>query len=372
MKTKNLFKNLLSLLAIVLVVFSCTKPSEEAKLGEKAKTDVAAKPLELEITSVKFEKAKNFKDTDVSEFYEKLFITKTPARDKSKTAVVASNGYPDKFETEATDIKGNNIFINLPYNSNFEKLTANATIKAVLTFKSAVDSVVLEAPKTNIRGNSAEISFEINKDHFTSENLKSANPVIKQVLKFSKAGFADKIYTVNFKFSESKSDSCTIEETGFKFKVGGTTGINKSGDFNSSKTVDGIVTANYVASNTDTPNSGTNPIEFKLRKGSSNNELKEAGVADTDYFKADALELPDGAFIEVSTDTTACPGTGSTPTCANVNPITGMKGTGVAAATGQTHLIGKSDNGAISYTFTVVAQNGTSKKYYKLTINATS
>ncbi|BAV94148.1 hypothetical protein [Ichthyobacterium seriolicida] len=363
MKTKNLFKNLLSLLTLVLFAFSCTKPVEEAK------TDVAAKPLQLEITSVKFEKAGNLKGTDVSEFYEKLFITKTPARNKlaSVDSTATANGYPTEFATRTEDIEGNNIFINLPYNSNFEKLAANATVKAVLTFKSAVDSVVLEAPKTNIRGNSVEISFEINKDHFTSEKLKSANPVIKQVLKFSKAGFADKIYTVNFKFSESKSNLCTIGENKFGFTVAAT-GINTKDSFKD-KEANSVANAHYDTGNTGKGDISTNPIEFKLRKGSSY-ELKDGGVDQNAYFKADALELPDGAFIEVS-DTT-CTASGTTNVC-DVNPITGMKKTGATTTTDQTDLKGTSGGStAVSYNFTVVAQNGTSKKYYKLTINATS
>ncbi|BAV94150.1 hypothetical protein [Ichthyobacterium seriolicida] len=363
MKTKNLFKNLLSLLTLVLFALSCTKPSEGPKSGEEAKTDVAAKPLRLEIASVKFEKAGNLKGTDVSEFYEKLFITRTPARDKlaSVDSTATANGYPTEFATRTEDIEGNNIFINLPYNSNFEKLSANATVKAVLTFKSVVDSVVLETPKTNIKGNSVEISFEINKDHFTSEKLKSANPVIKQVLKFSKAGFADKIYTVNFKFSESKSDLCTIGETGFKFTLN-ETGINAKTSFSDTAKAN---SASVVRAHYDTANSGegkgktsSSPIEFKLRK-SANGELNTSGVADTAYFKADALELPDGAFIVLENDT-------------YVNPITGIKKTNGTVVANQTDLKGASGNGSVEYNFTVVAQNGTSKKYYKLTINADS
>ncbi|BAV94151.1 hypothetical protein [Ichthyobacterium seriolicida] len=360
MKTKNLFKNFLSLLTLVLFAFSCTKPAEDSKPGEEAKTDVEVKPLQLEITSIKFEKAGNLKGTDVSEFYEKLFITRTPARNKlaSVDSTATTNGYPTEFVTEATDIKGNDIFIKLPYNSNFEKLTANATVKAILTFKSVVDSVVLETPKTNIKGNSAEISFEINKDHFTSEKLNSANPVFKQVLKFSKAGFTDRVYTMNFRFSDTKSDLCTIGENKFGFKATDS-GINAKGSFNSKQAND-VVKAHY-----DTANSGagkgetsSSPIEFKLRKGSSNNELKDAGVGEDAYFKADALELPDGAFIVLENDT-------------DVNPITGMKKTGATNTTDQTDLKGASSGSTtVSYNFTVVAQNGTSKKYYKLTINA--
>ncbi|BAV94152.1 hypothetical protein [Ichthyobacterium seriolicida] len=359
MKTKNLFKNFLSLLAIFLVVFSCTKPAEGPKPGEGAKTDVVAKPLQLEITSVKFEKAGNLNGDNVSEFYEKLFITRIPARNKlaSVAASSTSNGYPNKFET--TDIKGNNIFINLPYNSNFEALKENATVKAVLTFKSAVDSVVLEVPKiTNIKGNSVEISFEINKDHFSSVNLKATNPVIKQVLKFSKAGFADKIYTVSFKFSESKSELCTIGQDKFKFTVAAS-GINISTSFKD-KEANSVANAYYdTTANSSKGNTSDQPIEFKLRKGSNNNELKTEGVADTDYFKADALELPDGAFIVLEADD-------------DVNPITGMKKTGATTTNDQTDLKGASGQAEASYKFTVVAQNGTSKKYYKLTINADS
>ncbi|BAV94169.1 hypothetical protein [Ichthyobacterium seriolicida] len=59
---------------------------------------------------MKIEKSKNLDDvgTEVSEFYERLFITRIPVRDKNKTKTDSEpdNRYPDKFETQTGDIKG--------------------------------------------------------------------------------------------------------------------------------------------------------------------------------------------------------------------------------------------------------------------------
>ncbi|BAV94739.1 hypothetical protein [Ichthyobacterium seriolicida] len=350
MKTNKIFKNLLSLLTIGLVVFSCNKPAETPKTGED-KTDVSPKALELVVTSLKFEKAKNLKDNNVSEFYEKLFITKTPARAKGKdvAADASNNGYPTEFTTVPADIVGDSIInIKLPYNSQFIDLTDKATATATITFKSAVDSINLEVPKiTNIKGNSVEISFEINKDHFTLEKLKSANPVIKQVLKFSKTGFTDKVYTVNFKFSQTKSTDSALTVSDAN-KVTGLGFTKKSSGFNDK--IEGTAdTTVHNPTKTSTGN-GTkeSPYALTMTKGT---ELDNSYVINSTAasFKADALTLPDGAYIDV----------------------TDLK-------SGITHHVAKKpteqfeikDNNSSGIQFRVVAQDGKTATHYKLTFTA--
>ncbi|BAV94879.1 hypothetical protein [Ichthyobacterium seriolicida] len=351
-----MFKNLFSLLTLGLVVFSCSKPNDTA---EKA----------LEISSVKFEKRKNLNGDNVSEFYEKLFITKTPARAKGKNvAAGATNGYANEFVIAATDIEGDSIInVNLPYNSQFTNLTTNATVKATITFKSAVEGITLGG--TAITGKTAEIPFEIPATELTKEKLEVGS--FRKDFEFSKAGGASAVkkYTVVFKFSNNKFDKCTIEQGEFGFIVA-ETGANAKANFNS-HTSDPAAGTKVFAHYSTGNNSGkdgltaANAIEFELRKGKASTayptggELTTSGALDTAYFKADALILPDGAFIELGTTDKD-----------DVDPITGIKKTGGTVTAGQTDLKGASGQSSVSYTFRVVAQDGITKKHYKLTINA--
>ncbi|BAV94534.1 hypothetical protein [Ichthyobacterium seriolicida] len=362
-----MFKNLLSLLTLGLVVFSCSK-SDEA--SEKA--------LELKISSVKFEKSKNLNGDDVSEFYEKLFVTTTPARAKGKNVApgAPTNGYPTEFTIAAANIVGDSVInVELPFNANFEALKTNATAKATITFKSAVEGVTLG--RTTITGTSAEIPFEIPTAELTKEKLEAG--FFKKELVFSKAGDTSSVkkYTVVVKFSNDKSDECEIKQRGFGFIVADT-GANAKASFNQTATAPAAGTkvfAHYAAGNSSkNGDSAANAIEFELRKGKASTaypaggELDTAGVDSTKYFKADALILPDGAYIEVD-DT---PGS-TANTAADVNPITGKKKSNAATAANTTDLKGGASNSTPqSYTFRVVAQDGTTKKHYKLTINATA
>ncbi|BAV95137.1 hypothetical protein [Ichthyobacterium seriolicida] len=383
MKTNKIFKNTLSLLTLGLVVFSCSKPSEDPK------TDQNSKALDLEVTSVKIEKAQNLnesKKTEVSEFYEKLFITKTPARDKKLAADEGSNGYPDKFEAKDGDIKGDTIFIKFPYNPNFVALSADMIIKTKVTFKSSVD-VFLEDKNGNklpIKGTEVELPVKVAARDLTKATLEAAST--KQVFRFTKPGaiandpISVKEYTVVLKFSDSKSDLCAIEPDAFGFKVGGTSNANLIASFRATKTTGDIVRAHYVAPNSnDKDGTETRPFEFELRKAKStastptptdttDGELKTTGVEATAYFKADALKLPDGAFIEIGDTPYPATANSNIFACNSVNPITGN----TKSITNGQNLKGNADASSkkSEYKFTVVAQDGTTKKYYKLTINA--
>ncbi|BAV94031.1 hypothetical protein [Ichthyobacterium seriolicida] len=361
-----------------LVAQNFTTPVNYVVTPEKgeAKTytvTVSIPQLELEISSVKFEKSKNLNGDDISEFYEKLFITKTPARAKGKDIAEgdATNGYPAEFmfTIQTTDIVENNIYVKLPYNSQLKPLTSEATVTATLGFKSDVDGVSLvlgdsENSNTSITGNTTDITFKVATTDLTKDKLESATP-FKLAFKFSKEGFANKVYTMHFKFSETRSDLGTIGPDDFKFTVAATGSINTVTNFTPTGSgspvaplADTIVKAHYVTSADANPGTSTNPIEFQLRKSPSDTsnppgELKTDGVGAADYFKADALKLPDGAYIVLENDD-------------DVNPITGNSSSG----TDGQQLKGASGQAKVEYKFTVVAQDGISKKYYKLTINA--
>ncbi|BAV95132.1 hypothetical protein [Ichthyobacterium seriolicida] len=388
MKTNKIFKNILSLLTLGLVVFSCSKPSEDPKEGQNLKA------LDLVVTSLKFEKAKNLKETNVSEFYEKLFITRTPARDKNKTKTDSEtdNGYPAMFSIETADIVGDSIInIKLPFNSKFTNLTGKANATATITFKSAAQGVKLG--ETTINGTTADITFEIPTTELTKEKLSAAST--KKVFRFTKPGatandpISVKEYTVVLKFSETKSDKCEIKPDDFKFTVA-SNGINAINNFRAitgtTRAANSIVKAHYAAANTTTSNANdgteSKPFEFQLRIGKStdttnngndseNGELpKTTGATETTYFKADALKLPDGAYIEVGNTPYPASADSNVFACNSVNPITGNT---KSINNGQ-NLRGNTDASTkkSEYKFTVVAQDGTTKKYYKLTINATA
>ncbi|BAV94339.1 hypothetical protein [Ichthyobacterium seriolicida] len=353
-----MFKNLFSLLTLGLVVFSCSKPNDTAK-----------KALELQISSVKFEKSKNLTADNISEFYDKLFITKTPPRNMNKNAT--ADGYPNEFTIAATDIVGDSIInVNLPFNSQFTNLTSNASVKATITFKSAVEGVTLGG--TAITGKTAEIPFEILATELTKEKLE-AGPFRKD-FEFSKAGgtSAVKKYTVVVKFSNDKSDKCDIKQGEFGFIVA-ETGANAKASFNQHGTAPAAGTK--VFAHYPTGNSGkdgltaANAIEFELRKGKSDTAYPTGGelavtngAPASSYFKADALILPEGAFIEAD----SAPGS-TANTTANVCPITGNSS---SSNDGQQLKVGSTATTAQIYTFRVVAQDGVTKKHYKLKINA--
>ncbi|BAV94735.1 hypothetical protein [Ichthyobacterium seriolicida] len=344
MKTNKIFKNLLSLLTLGLVVFSCNKPSEDPKADQNSKA------LELVVASVKFEKAKNLNNgkTEVSEFYEKLFITKTPARTKGKdvAADATNNGYPTEFTTVAADIVGDSIInVNLPFNSKFSSLTAEATVTAKITFKSAVDGVSLEGFNTPIKGDSAEITFKVAVKDLTKKALEDAST--KQVLKFSKEGFADKIYTVNFKFSQTKSTKSVLATNtdGTKLAALAFNHNATSGQPNE-KIKNGTTTSPVNPAKASSAGAGTkeSPYAFTMTK---NAELANETISSW-KFKVDVLTLPEGAFIDV---TAANFSTSSHTNHTVKDPTTEF-------------AISAADHGI---QFRVVAQDGTTATYYKLT-----
>ncbi|BAV94736.1 hypothetical protein [Ichthyobacterium seriolicida] len=342
MKTNKIFKNLLSLLTLGLVVFSCNKPSEDPKADQNSKA------LDLVVTSVKFEKAKNLKENNVSEFYEKLFITKTPARNKlaSVDSTATTNGYPTEFTTVPADIVGDSIInIKLPYNSQFIDLTDKATATATITFKSAVEGIKLG--ETLLSGTTTDITFEIPTTELTKAKLTDA-PFKKEMI-FSKAGTNAtdtpkvKKYTIVVKFSDNKSRESALTVANNKVTALGFTRTTTSGQPN--EKIKNDSTNNPMNPKKESAGNGSkaSPIELTMTK---NVELVDESSISSWKFKADVLTLPNGAFIDATdadfTNVTNHPATDPTAEFTITTASHGIQ-------------------------FRVVAQDGKTTTYYKMT-----
>ncbi|BAV94033.1 hypothetical protein [Ichthyobacterium seriolicida] len=377
MKTNILFKNTLSLLTLGVVVFSCTKPTEGPKTKEESEAGVSEKSL-VSIKSFVFTKAGNSTGTPAStatpsEAYAALFIKKTPAL-----------AYTDKsYEKFEARIEADGVIkVLVPFDKTLN-ISAPVTLKATITFNGKIGpNIYLGDSTTPLDSTITSFDYDITTELIHSKLIKSEG--ISHSFKLSRkekdSNPIEKVCKVVFVHDKPSKD-CTIGPDDFKFTVN-TSNINTVTNLTpvgsgspTAPTANSTIKAHYVAS-TDAKYGleAGKPAEFQLRKSESSKpagELKQGGVDASAYFKADALKLPDGAYIEVSTDTNACPGSSTPATCANVNPITGVRTGGTASATTTTDLKGHSTSGnKIEYKFTVVAQDGTSKKYYKLTINA--
>ncbi|BAV95134.1 hypothetical protein [Ichthyobacterium seriolicida] len=362
MKTNKVFKNILSLLTLGLVVFSCNKPSEGPKTEEEAIQNTIAN-----IKRIVFTKAKNSttatNPNTATPAYAALFVKKTPAVT-----------YADLDTEFPAVIQGDTVIkVTVPFDKTLNISTA-ATLTATITLnKKPGENVYLGDKK--LTDSTAPFDYPISTKLVHSELIKSTGGV-SQVLEIKRK---DKDGNVLIKKSfkvvfvhNAPSNLCTIGQNDFKFTVDTTHNIVGSFRTTSPAREAGtIVKAHYVApNNNDKDGTEAKPFEFQLRTkkntgtgdDSTMGELEQTANATT-YFKADALKLPDGAFIEIGTSTDAC----TTSECNNVNPITGIITGGTANAT-TTDL--KGFTSSISYKFTVVAQDGTTKKYYKLTINA--
>ncbi|BAV94032.1 hypothetical protein JBKA6_0019 [Ichthyobacterium seriolicida] len=343
------------------MIFSCTKPTEGPKTEEDAKGDI--QKAIANIKSIAFTKDKNSAtgNTSATEAYAALFIKKTPA------LAYTDKSY-DKFEAriEADGV----IKVFVPFDKTLN-ITA-ATLKATITFNGKIGpNIYLGDSTTPLDSNAASFDHDITTELIHSKLIKAEG--ISHSFKLSRkekdSNPIEKVFKIVFVHDKPSAD-CTIGPDDFKFTVNASnintvTNLTPVGTGAVTPTSNSTIKAHYVAptANVTDYGSSTNPIEFQLRKSESSKpagELKEGGVGNTDYFKADALILPDGAFIEVSTTAGD-----------DINPITGMKKTGATTTANQTDLKGGANTStAQGYTFRVVAQDGETKKYYKLTINA--
>ncbi|BAV95138.1 hypothetical protein [Ichthyobacterium seriolicida] len=301
----------------------------------------------------------------------KIFVKKTPAVT-----------YADLATEFPAVIQGDTVIkVTVPFDKTLNISTAATLIATITLNEKPGENVYLGDKK--LTDSTAPFDYPISTT-LVHANLIESTEGVSQVLEIKKK---DKDGNVLIKKSfkvvfvhDIPSDNAIIGQDDFKFTIAAS-GINTITNLTpvatssvTAPTAGSIIKAHYVASTNGSTKDGTesNPFEFQLRKSDSSKttpgELLAAGVGNTDYFKADALKLPDGAYIELGT--TDCSGSTTTTPCSNVNPITGVK-TGGTTNTTTTDLKGHSTSGtAVEYKFTVVAQDGTTKKYYKLTINA--
>ncbi|BAV95145.1 hypothetical protein [Ichthyobacterium seriolicida] len=363
---KKFLKNILSLLTLGSIIFSCNKPSE----GPKTEKEAIQKAIS-NIKSIVFTKAKNStpatNPNTANPAYAALFVKKTPAIT-----------YVDLTTEFRAVIEGDSVIkVLVPFDKTLNINTAT-TLTATITLN--------EKPGENVYLGDKKLTDSIAPfDYPISTTLVHANLIestggVSQVLEIKRK---DKDGNVLIKKSfkvvfvhDIPSNLCTIGPDNFKFTVAAANGsintvtnLTPEGTNAATPATGSTIKAHYVTPTDATTNSSSAPFEFQLRKSTNSSstpgELPTAGVAETAYFKADALKLPDGAYIEVDATDTACSGND----CNNINPITGVR-TGGTVSTTATDLKGASGSSAISYKFTVVAQDGTTKKYYKLTINA--
>ncbi|BAV94111.1 glutathione S-transferase family protein [Ichthyobacterium seriolicida] len=330
MKTNKVFKNILSLLTLGLVVFSCNKPNAETEIAN--------------IESFVFTKDKNSttatNPTDATAAYKALFITKTPA-----PAYAALDAKLD------ADIKGDSIIkVIVPFNTKLTSTTP-VTLKATITLKEKLgENVYLDGNKLDANA----LSF----DHVITTKLLHSelkNGVSKTFEISKKEGdkvIAKKSFKVVFIHNTDPSitSALALDTAGTKVTgLGFTTGT--SGQPNE-KIKTGATAASpvYPTKGTDTSKDGSkeNPIELTMTK---NTEFANEDISSSSgwKFKVDVLTLPNGAFIDVtasefSNDTTNHPPTDPTMST-GFTPADNNKG----------------------IQFRVVAQNGTSFTYYKLT-----
>ncbi|BAV94624.1 hypothetical protein [Ichthyobacterium seriolicida] len=347
MKTNKIVKNILSLLTLGLVVFSCNKSTEGT---EGTDTDKAI----ANIKSIVFTKAKNrttatkaastpsvspatpaAPNANVSDAYKALFITKTPAVELD-----------DEFEA---DIEGDSIIkVIVPFNTKLTSTTP-VTLKATITLKEKLgENVYLDGNKLDANANALSFDHAITTKLVHSELKTGVSKTFEISKKEGDKVIAKKSFRVVFIHNTDPSTKSVLD-------VG--TGTN------------GKLTALVFKPSTDEPNSkikntnsspvspvkattagaGTkdSPYAFTMTKG-SDKELEDSWTSKK--FKADVLTLPDGAFIDVATAGDFEIGSG------NANHTVTDPTTEFTITT--------TDHGI---QFRVVAQDGIKATYYKLT-----
>ncbi|BAV95147.1 hypothetical protein [Ichthyobacterium seriolicida] len=375
MKTNKIFKNLLSLLTLGMVIFSCNKPGE----GHKTEEEVVQRAI-ANIKSIVFTKAKNSttetNPNTANPAYAALFVKKTPA----VTYANLATEFPAVIEGDSV------IKVTVPFDKTLNINTAT-TLTATITLNEKPGENVYLGDK-KLTDSTAPFDYPISTT-LVHANLIESTGGVSQVLEIKRKDkdgnvLIKKSFKVVF-IHDTPSNNAIIGPDDFKFTVA-TAGANFNlaasfrtlGTSTTTRAANSIVKAHYVTpNNNDKDGTLAKPFEFQLRIGktsdsngaaddSANGELpKTNGATATTYFKADALKLPDGAYIEVGN--TACPttATDSKITCDSVNPITG-------GTDGQQLKGNGTNSNKLEYKFTVIAQDGTTKKYYKLTINASA
>ncbi|BAV94202.1 hypothetical protein [Ichthyobacterium seriolicida] len=395
---KKIFKDLLVMLASGVIVFSCDKdPDDVAGLNGG----------EVEIKSVSFLKDKNKVEgkEELTELYKGLFIKKTPS-DFSKYSTAEEKALSSKIE-----IKENDIYVNIPYNQVL-KVKEVGNLNATVTLAKVPTDVTLVSSSTKIASTTFDIPIRIGACELSHDNLKDDGVITKNI-RFSKKVGSKNVtfdYFVHFQYDkkETKSAKCDlfttttanapITQLSFTrdYQISTTLQANNSyvcenaiaghakcDGFSKSGTIVTPVLTSVTSGKGDTKE---NPIELHFEGGtytSTSGNTTTFNSADTQKgfdvahiklnyktekgkeheaqftmpnftFIADGAVLPDGAFFSTeglegtncgkAYKQRICPKDPSKPFRVS-NPLPGA------------------NNGII---FKVVAQNGTSEKFYKL------
>ncbi|BAV95146.1 hypothetical protein [Ichthyobacterium seriolicida] len=329
MKT-NIFKNLLSLLTLGVVIFSCNKPSE----GPKTEDEVIQKAI-ANIKSIVFKKEKNSAtgNTSATPAYAALFVKKTPALPYTD----------DIYKKIDAVIEGDSVIkVLVPFDKTLNINTAT-TLTATITLNEKPGENVYLGDK-KLTDSTAPFDYPISTT-LVHANLIESTGGVSQVLEIKRKDkdgnvLIKKSFKVVF-IHDTPSKNCSITKFALKKTA---TGTNNDGNakISAAGIADGGLLVLTHEQNTGDGSDNTKHIEYKIVKNTHASSLSE-----NDVLKVDAMILPDGATI-LTTDASATAAN-------NVDPIK----TGITVPATSTNTK--------SICFKVVAQDGETQKFYKFT-----
>ncbi|BAV95226.1 hypothetical protein [Ichthyobacterium seriolicida] len=335
MKTNKIFKNILSLLTFGFVVFSCNKPNAETEVAN--------------IESVVFTKAKNstpaINPTDATAAYKALFITKTPA--PAYAALEAQ--LKANIEADGT------IKVTVPFNTKLNISTA-APLTATITLKEKLgENVYLGKDKLDANAHSFDHVITTKLVH--SELKNGVSKTFKISKKEGDKVIDEKSFKVVFIHDENPSNVSALALDTAGSKVTGLGFITATGSGAINEKINSGTAATPVNPTKESTSGGAgtkaSPYALTMTAASSGGQELVSGTSissnnTTIKFKVDVLKLPEGAFIDATTT--------------EFNNDADHPVTNPTISTGFT----PTDNNK-GIQFRVVAQDGTSATYYKLT-----
>ncbi|BAV95227.1 glutathione S-transferase family protein [Ichthyobacterium seriolicida] len=341
MKTNKIFKNILSLLTLGFVVFSCNKQNSETP---KTEEEVVQKAI-ANIESIVFTKAKNStpetSPNDATAAYKALFITKTPA--PAYAALEAQ--LKANIEADGT------IKVTVPFNTKLNISTA-APLTATITLKEKLGENVYLGNNKKLYADSLSFDHVITTQLVHAELIKKGG--VSQTFKISKKEGDKVIDEKSFKVVfvhdtpstnsvlATSSSGSTKTATGLGFIKGSASAANEK--IKDAATAEAPATYPKVTDTTGT-NDGSAADKPILLTMTKNTELADETISSF-KFKADKVTLPNGAYF----DTT--------------DAVETSKATDFPATDPTTEFTVSAKDKGIS--FKVIAQDGTSVKFYRL------
>ncbi|BAV95150.1 hypothetical protein [Ichthyobacterium seriolicida] len=337
MKTNKVFKNILSLLTLGLVVFSCNKPGEGSKTEEEAIKNTIAN-----IKRIVFTKAKNStpatNPNTATPAYAALFVKKTPAVT-----------YADLDTEFPAVIQGDTVIkVTVPFDKTLNISTA-ATLTATITLNEKPGENVYLG-ETKLTDSTVPFDYEISTQLVHAELKKTAG--VSQILEIKRKDkdgnvLIKKSFKVVF-IHNIPSNLCTITKFALKKPTSGTTTPTGNAKIKDGATglANGILVLTPKES-TGNGNANSTPIEYEFKK---DDHTENSGLAANDILKVDGMVLPNGATI--STDGAV------TSSDTAKNPI--EEGITIPSTVADTSIF-----------FKIVAQDGITEKFYKFTYKHT-